>query len=96
MKPTVILWVYILLLLLGGGMGYYKGKSKISLYVSLVFAMALSLCASGILAWPWADGLLGLLLLVFAVRLVKTKKFMPSGLMLSLTLLALALGHLAK
>jgi uncharacterized membrane protein (UPF0136 family) len=34
------------------------------------------------------------LLVVFAVRLTKTKKFMPSGLMLVLTLATLALRHL--
>jgi uncharacterized membrane protein (UPF0136 family) len=31
---------------------------------------------------------------VFAIRLGKTKKFMPSGLMLVITALALALRHL--
>ena len=34
------------------------------------------------------------LLVVFAIRLSKTKKFMPSGLMLVITVLALALRHL--
>jgi uncharacterized membrane protein (UPF0136 family) len=31
---------------------------------------------------------------VFAIRLTKTKKFMPSGLMLVITIAALALRHL--
>jgi uncharacterized membrane protein (UPF0136 family) len=35
------------------------------------------------------------LLIVFAIRLTKTRKFMPSGMMLVLTLAALALRHLA-
>ena len=34
------------------------------------------------------------LLVVFAIRLGKTKKFMPSGLMLVVTIVALALRHL--
>jgi len=33
------------------------------------------------------------LLVVFAIRLTKTKKFMPSGMMLTITILALALRH---
>jgi uncharacterized membrane protein (UPF0136 family) len=37
---------------------------------------------------------MAVLLIVFAIRLTKTKKFMPSGLMLILTLAALALRHL--
>ena len=35
-----------------------------------------------------------MLLVVFAIRLGKTKKFMPSGLMLVITVLALAFRHL--
>jgi uncharacterized membrane protein (UPF0136 family) len=34
------------------------------------------------------------LLVVFAIRLTKTKKFMPSGLMLVITMATLALRHL--
>jgi len=34
------------------------------------------------------------LLIVFAMRLAKTKKFMPSGLMLILTIAALALRNI--
>ena len=37
---------------------------------------------------------LAALLVVFGLRLAKTKKFMPAGLMLLLTLVALALRHL--
>jgi uncharacterized membrane protein (UPF0136 family) len=37
---------------------------------------------------------MAILLVVFAIRLGKTKKFMPSGLMLVLTLIALAVRHL--
>jgi uncharacterized membrane protein (UPF0136 family) len=41
-----------------------------------------------------ADVVMALLLIVFAIRLTKTKKFMPSGLMLVLTVATLALRHL--
>jgi uncharacterized membrane protein (UPF0136 family) len=41
-----------------------------------------------------ADVIMAALLVVFAIRLTKTRKFMPSGMMLVLTLAALALRHL--
>ena len=96
MTPLTILWIYIVLLVVGGLIGFIKAKSKISLYMSLGFAIALSLCALEILprASCVADGLLALLLIVFGMRVVKTKKFMPAGMMLLLTILALALQHL--
>ena len=37
---------------------------------------------------------MALLLVVFAIRLAKTKKFMPSGLMLVVTVVALALRNI--
>lgn len=94
MRPDQILWVYIVLLIIGGLIGYLKGKSKVSLVMSAAFAAALSLCAAGIVFQPYmADILLALLIVVFAMRVVKTKKFMPGGLMLVITILALALRH---
>jgi uncharacterized membrane protein (UPF0136 family) len=95
MTPTNILWVYIVLLVIGGLMGYFKGKSKVSLIMSVAFAAALSLCAAGIIFQSYvADLLLVALLVGFGLRLTKTKKFMPAGLMLVVTLAALALRHL--
>ena len=56
---------------------------------------ALSLCAANIIFQAYvADILLAALLVVFALRLVKTKKFMPAGLMLVITIVALALRHI--
>jgi uncharacterized membrane protein (UPF0136 family) len=96
MRPDQILWVYIVLLIIGGLIGYLKGKSKVSLVMSAVFAAALSLCAAGIVFQPYmADILLALLIVVFAMRVVKTKKFMPAGLMLVITIVALALRHVS-
>src|ERR1044071_6993077 len=95
MNPNKVLWIYIFLLLIGGLMGFFKGKSKVSLIMSAAFAAALSLCAVGIIFQPYvADILLAALLVVFAMRLGKTKKFMPAGLMLIITLAALALRHM--
>jgi uncharacterized membrane protein (UPF0136 family) len=92
---TLVLWVYIVLLVIGGLIGFLKAKSRVSLIMSVSFAALLSLCAARIVFQYYvADILLAALLVVFAIRLTKTRKFMPSGLMLILTLVALALRHL--
>jgi|ERR1017187_5831745 uncharacterized membrane protein (UPF0136 family) len=95
-----VLWIYIVLLLIGGLIGFLKAKSKVSLITSAVFAAVLVLTQTGIfdprVARQLANVLMAVLLVVFAVRLAKTKKFMPSGLMLAVTILALALQNLFK
>jgi uncharacterized membrane protein (UPF0136 family) len=96
MMATIVLWVYIALLVAGGVMGFVKAGSKVSLITSLIFAAALALFAAGILPWRWgADALLVVLLVVFIARYFKVKKFMPSGLMIVLTLAALLLRLVA-
>ena len=95
MSANKVLWIYIILLVIGGLIGFLKAKSKVSLVMSVAFAAALSLCAARIIFQPYvADILLVALLAVFAARLVKTKKFMPAGLMLVITICALALRHI--
>ena len=92
---NTILWMYIVLLLVGGLIGFFKGKSQVSLVMSAAFGAALILCALGIVfRYYVADILMALLLVVFAMRLAKTKKFMPAGLMLVATIVALALRNL--
>lgn len=96
---NIVLWIYIVLLVVGGLIGFLKAKSKISLYMSCGFAAALVLCAipnfldakfrSGL-----ANVLMALLLVAFTMRLAKTKKFMPAGLMLIVTITALALRNI--
>lgn len=98
MTPNAILWIYIVLLVVGGLIGFLKARSAVSLYMSIGFAAALALCAiprllDAGLARTLADVLMVALLLVFAVRLGKTKKFMPAGMMLLVTLAALVLRH---
>jgi uncharacterized membrane protein (UPF0136 family) len=95
---NTVLWVYIVLLLVGGLIGFFKVKSRVSLISSSVFAAVLVLTQAGIfkpsLSLILVNVLLAALLVVFTIRLAKTKKFMPSGLMLGLTILALALRNL--
>ena len=96
-NAQLILWIYIALLVVGGMIGFFKAKSKISLIMSLAFAAVLSLCATRVIPSEYSpkleDGLMALLLVVFGMRLAKTKKFMPSGLMLLITVAALILRH---
>ena len=99
MNPHTVLWIYIVLLLAGGLIGFLKAGSKVSLITSAVSAAALILTAIPGLFGPdlargLADIIMAALLVVFAIRLGKTKKFMPSGLMLVITALALAFRHL--
>ena len=94
MNPTTVLWVYIVLLVVGGLVGFLKAGSQASLIASASFAAALILCAIGVIFQPHlADIILAVLLVFFALRLTNTKKFMPNGLMLVLTIAALALRH---
>ena len=90
-----VLWIYIVLLVAGGLVGYFKAGSKASLIASLSFAAALILCAVRINFQPHvADLILAVLLVFLGLRLTRTKKFVPNGLMVVLTLAALALRHL--
>ncbi len=96
---NVILWIYIVLLLIGGLIGFLKAKSKVSITTSTIFAALLVLTAvPGLLDSAFARNLaniiMAVLLVVFAIRLGKTKKFMPSGLMLILTIIVLALRNI--
>lgn len=98
MTANGILWVYIVLLVGGGIMGWVKAKSRVSLIMSVAFAAVLCLCAAHVINVPQhlVDILLVVLLVVFLIRLGKTKKFMPAGLMSLVTVLTLALLHLLK
>jgi uncharacterized membrane protein (UPF0136 family) len=67
--------------------------------MSSVFAAALVLAAvPGVFTASFANGftnvLMAVLLVIFAVRLSKSKRFMPSGLMLIITLVALVLRNI--
>jgi uncharacterized membrane protein (UPF0136 family) len=96
---NTVLWIYIVLLVVGGLIGFLKGKSKVSLIMSVAFAAALILAAvpnffDAGFRRNLANILMAVLLVVFGLRLAKTKKMMPAGLMLVVTLAALALRNL--
>jgi len=75
MSQTAILWIYIVLLFLGGLMGFLKAGSKISLIMSAAFAGILILCNTDLIfkrnvADMLATVVLVFLLVFFSVRLV--------------------------
>ena len=96
---NTVLWIYIVLLVVGGLIGFFKAKSKVSLIMSAVFAAALVLAAvpnffDVRFRHGLANTLMAALLVVFALRLAKTKKFMPAGMMLIATIVVLAIRNI--
>ena len=106
MQNTVIditaieIWVYGALMILGGIMGFVKVHSKASLLSGV--GLGLGLLASGYGVWRGsADCLIvamviaALLLVLFAFRYVKTRRFMPAGVLAILSLAAVVIFGLA-
>ncbi len=100
MKSQIVLIIYGLVLILGGFMGLKKG-SRVSLIAGalsgvLVLAGAWGLSVRPHLSWIFLTCINILLSLSFTSRLIKTRSFMPSGmlLMLSLSILLFCLIHL--
>ncbi len=89
MKPETILWIYIVLLVLGGLIGFLKAKSRVSLITSVAFAIVLGICAMDILPIEVSWGILSFLALFFLIRFMKNKKFMPGGMMTLLTIVTI-------
>jgi uncharacterized membrane protein (UPF0136 family) len=78
---------YGILSIAGGAIGYKQAGSQVSLISGFVSGLLLLIGAyllfGGTPSGPAISGIVSLLLLiVFGVRLVKTKKFMPAGLMI--------------
>ena len=96
MNAHTVLWIYIVLMVIGGVMGFVKAKSKASLIASVAFGAILSLFALNILPFQHHVWVLLFLLIFFGMRLAKSKKMMPNGMMVILTILALALPFLLR
>ena len=96
--PKIILSIYGLFLLSGAYFGL-KAGSKISLVMGIVSGL---LVFAGIYfsqtdprcAYLFLTVLTGALSAIFSIRLVKTKKLMPSGMLLLMTLIALLVSIL--
>jgi uncharacterized membrane protein (UPF0136 family) len=79
--------IYGLVVLLGGVMGYLKAKSKASLFSGLGSGIALLVawivCRQAAMAGLGLATLIALVLfVVFILRFLKTRAFMPAGLMM--------------
>jgi uncharacterized membrane protein (UPF0136 family) len=93
---NTIFWIYVVLLLAGGLFGFYKSHSKVSLITASVAAAVLVLTrVPGLFDHTLARSLdniiMAALIIVFAIRLTKTKRFVPAGLLLCVTAVVLAL-----
>ena len=87
---------YGIITLIGGLIGYIKAKSQASLISGVISGTLLIIC--GLLqlqgqSWALilARILTLILIVVFALRLKKTGKFMPAGIMLTLGVISLIL-----
>lgn len=87
---------YGILSAVGGIIGYVQAQSKPSLISGLISGLLLvigGVASAQDRAWglPLAAVVSALLVIVFVVRLIKTRKFMPAGLMIIAGAIALIL-----
>jgi uncharacterized membrane protein (UPF0136 family) len=85
---------YGILTLIGGIMGYVKAKSQASLISGLVSGSLLIFAGTAqLMGQSWglilAAAISAVLVVVFILRLVKTRKFMPAGLLILASLASL-------
>ena len=94
MQSIVATSLYGILSIVGGIIGYKSAGSKVSLISGTISGLLLLVAAYLQLqgqSWGLTISLIitSILVIVFAVRLAKTRKFMPAGLMVVLGLAAL-------
>lgn len=87
----IVLFIYAILLEAGGLMGLIKAGSKASIIASTIIAAILFLFIFNVLPIVNAWMFVAFLVLFFGMRLVKSKKFMPNGMMLILSIVTLVL-----
>lgn len=94
---NTVIWIYVALLIVGGLMGFIKGKSKVSLITSTIFAVILALVALGKITPAYiAEIVVGIVLVVFIARFARTKKIMPAGMMMVASIIVLILLFVAQ
>ncbi len=89
--------IYGIACLVGGLIGYLQARSKISLISGGISGLLLLICSyfqSQGAGWSFfmAAVISLILIIVFSVRLQKTRKFMPAGLMVALGVVVLLLN----
>jgi uncharacterized membrane protein (UPF0136 family) len=99
LAAQVVLGIYAVLLAVGGIIGFMKAGSRPSLIAGLVSAaiaaVCLALSARGNLGFPLAAVLALIMSLVFGMRLAKTRKLMPSGMLLGISIVVLIMMGVA-
>lgn len=91
----VVAFGYGILALVGGIIGYIQAKSKVSLLSGSISGFLIIFAAySQLQGQTWgltlAAFVTGILVVFFALRLARTRKFMPAGLMIIFGILTLA------
>jgi uncharacterized membrane protein (UPF0136 family) len=86
----ILIGLYAVLVFVGGLMGYLKAGSKMSLISGVASAVILAAAfwraqSYGVQGLWIAAGVAGLLAIVFLIRFLKTRSFMPAGMMLVLS-----------
>ena len=92
----IVILVYAVLMMVGGFLGYRLRMSKISLISGMgsggLLLIALGWSFSDLRQGTWVAVVIGVLLsLVFLLRVKKTRKIMPSGMLLVLSVAVSAL-----
>ena len=92
-NTAIEIWVYGVMMMLGGVIGFVKVGSKASLISGV--GMGLALLASGFGVWSGsynsivvAEVIATLLVVLFAIRFAKTRRFMPAGMLAILSVVA--------
>ena len=86
--PAIALIIYGLLACIGGAIGFAKSQSQVSLISGGISGLGLigsGLAAASGQSWGRNSGIAIALILTitFIVRIIKTQKFMPAGLMIA-------------
>lgn len=95
MQSIIAASIYGIFSIIGGIIGYKSAGSKVSLISGTISGLLL-LVAAYLELQGYTSGLIlavvitSILVIVFAVRLAKTRKFMPAGLMVILGIVTLA------
>lgn len=87
--------IYGVLAIVGGAIGYKQAGSQVSLISGIISGFLLLIAAYMLYgrspAGPLLAGVVSLVLvIVFIIRLIKTRKFMPAGLMIIMGVINLA------
>jgi uncharacterized membrane protein (UPF0136 family) len=90
------IWIYGVIMILGGIMGFVKVGSKASLISGVGMGLALLVSGYGVSRGSYdslvvAEVIAALLLVLFAIRFAKTRRIMPVGMLAILSLAAVAI-----